>query len=328
MTPTESRAAGSILFEANIIMKDNLDSNMMLEVDVERTNKYYANMGMDGIISQLNDGKVYLDSAETSFHFVVMMEDSKNLMTSNLFDNPDYNGYVMANRFCNQSRDLTLYKPMSMMRSVITFDGTVDNYKVKASLIPFLKYDVPLDEERMSYFIRAFTEQYRAVEPVLKRLDGNSFIDFKLFNTYGRSNNYYVGPWGDSDVLWDSNERLDDVCVRIKFKMAVYDRSIYTITMEAVINEIQKFFDSINSGDLKDVHVSDLIHAIKENHPNVHYIRFISFNDYDTIAPEENVQSIFVKFDDTIELDQKDLRDYVPEMIRVDKNTISIIEEV
>jgi len=318
MEPVELRTAGAVLFETFISIHDNLRSDMMLEVDLSRTPTM-----MSLIDNGPRAGGVFIDSAETNFHFLIMMKDIKNPQTTTLYNNVSFEGYAMANRFSNQHRELTLYKPMTMMRSVITFAGTNDDYKVRASLIPFLKYDIPLDEEKMSYFVRAFGEQYRAVEPVLRRLDGNCFLDFKLFNTYGRSNNYYIGPPDDSDVLWDSDILLDNVYVKIKFRMAVHDRSAYVQTVDAVINEIKIFFENLNTGHLKDIHVSDLIHVIKENHPNVNYIRFLGFNDYDS-----NKQSIFVKYDDISELRRDELEVMVPEMIRVSRDTIEIVEEV
>lgn len=318
MVPVEKRNGGAILFETEIAVYDNIQTNMMLEIDLDRT------PGMTSLISTgPRKGKVFIDSQETSFHFACMMKDFNNTLTTNLFGNVSFKGYLMTNRFANCHRDLSLYKAMTMMRSVITFDGENNNYNVKASLIPFLKYDIPLNENKMSYFIRAFDEQYAAMEPVLNKLDGNSSIDFKLFNTYGRSNNYYIGPKDGDDVLWNSDILLDNVYVKIKFRMAVYDRSIYTQTVESVVNEIKIFFDSINNGTRVDVHVSDLIHIIINNQPNVKYIRFIGFNNYDA-----NKQSIFVKYDNTNELRKDQLQQYVPEMIRIDTNNIEIIEEV
>lgn len=318
MTPVELRTGGSILFEASIAVYDNIRSDMMLEIDMERT------PGMKSLISSgPRAGKVFIDSAETSFHFACMMKDFTGKLTTNLFGNGDFEGYVMANRFANAHRDLTLYQPMTMMRSVVTFTGENNDYNVRASLVPFLKYDVPLDDEKMSYFIRAFDEQYKAMLPIVSKLQGNSSLDFKLFNTYGRSSNYYIGPKDGDDVLWNSDILLDNVYVGIKFRMAVLDRSMYTQTVEAVINEIKSFFESLNNGDRVDVHVSDLIHIIMENQPNVRYIRFLGFNNYDA-----NKQSIFVKYTDISELTEDQLQPHVPEMIRVDNNSIEIIEEV
>ena len=318
MIPVEEREGGSIVFEANISVYDNISSDMMLEIDTNNT------IGMKSLISTgPREGRVFIDADEASFHFICMMKDFNNTSTTTLFGDPNFNGYIMTNRFANKYRDLTLYKPMEMMRSVITFTGENNNYTVQGSLIPFLKYDIALDDEKMKYFIRAYTSQYNAVEPVLSKLDGNTTIDFKLYNTYGRSSNYYIGPMDGDDILQNSTILLDNVYVKIKFRMNVYDRTMWSQTVEAVVNEIKGFFESLNNEERQDIHVSDLIHIIIENQPNVRYIRFLGFNDYDA-----NKQSIFIKFNDISELREDKLQIYVPEMIRVDSSSIDIVEEV
>ena len=316
MIPTASRSTGSIEFETEISVLDNIGSDMMIQIDLENT------LGMRSLITTgERKGQVFIDGEESSFHFLCMMKDNGNNFNTTLFGDQTYDGYTMANRFANRHRDLNLYKAMSMMRSTITFEGENDNYQITSTLNPFLRYDIPLDDNKMSYFIRNFNEQYSAMEPALSKLDGN--LDFKFFNTYGRSSNYYIGPKDGEDILWNSDILLDNVYVKIKFRLAVYDRSMYTQTVESVINDIKSFFESLNSGDRADIHVSDLIHLIKENQPNVNYIRFLGFNDYDA-----NKQSIFVKYTDISELKQDQLQPHVPEMIRVDSDSIEIIEEI
>lgn len=316
MDPVEIREEGSYVFEANIAVFDNIRSDMMLEIDQDRT------PGIKSLITTgERSGKIFIDSSETSFHFITLIKDFENKMTTDLFNDSSFRGYMMTNRFANSHRDLTLYKPMNMMRSVITFTGSNNNYTVDASLIPFLKYDIPLDDEKMAFFIRTFNEQYKAMEPAISKLNGS--IDFKLFNTYGRSNNYYIGPKEGHDILWDSDILLDNVYTVIKFRMAVHDRSLWNHTVQSVKNIIKKYFESLNSGEIIDLHASDLIHQIIQNEPNVNYIRFLGFNNYDA-----NKDSIFVKYSDISELREDQLQPHVPEMIRVDDSTIDIIEEI
>lgn len=326
MIPTEIRDGGGIVYSADIAVKDNIKSDMLLEVDLDNT------PGMISLIStdegKYIPGKVYLDANEASFHFAVMMRDGT--AGSGLYGK--YAEYNMTNRFCNNHRELTLYKPMSMMRSTITFTKDEnDKYVVNSSLIPLLKYDIAFDDDKMSYFIRAFDEQYAAMEPVLSKLDGNTYIDFKLYNSYGKSNNYYIGPElnDESDPnsgykpLHDSELRLDNVYVKVKLKIAVYDRSMYTQTVSDIDNLLIQFFDSLNEGNTTDIHVSDIINVIIKNLPNVKYVRFLGFNEYDA-----NKQSIFVKYSDISELDHDQLATRVPEIIRVDANSIDITEEI
>ena len=315
MIPTRIEDGGAYIFETDIAVYDNIRSDMMLEVDLDRT------PDMRSLITEgSRAGKVFMDSQETSFHFAVMMKD--DTATTTLYNDDRYVGYTMANRFRNANRDLTLYKAMGMMRSMITFSGSNDNYTVNMSLIPFLRYDIPLDDEKMAYFTQAFTEQYAKMEPVLSRLDGNSFLDIKLYNTYGRSNNYYIGPEEGVPSLKDSTILLDNVYVNVNLIISVYDRSMYTQTVNEIMNKIIECFNNLNSDDNTDLYVSDLIHDIIESNPNVRYLRFIGFNDYDA-----NKQCIFVKFNDISELNTDTLMTLVPEMIRADENSIFITEE-
>jgi len=304
------------LFETDIAVYDNINSDMMLEVDMERTPNIHSL-----ITNGSREGKVFIDSAESSFHFAVMMKDTSITNTSRLFNDPSYDGYTMTNRFRNAHRDLTLYKPMNMMRSMIEFSGENNNYTIDVSMLPFLRYDIPLDDEKMTYFIQAFEAQYKAMEPVTSKLDGNSFIDFKLYNTYGRSNNYYIGPKDGEVHLKNSDILLDNVYVKVRLVISVYDRSIYTQTVNEVINQITETFNNLNTSSL-DLHASDIISDIIKNNPNVRYLRFLGFNDYDA-----NKQSIFVKYSDISELNENQLQTNVPEIIRVDESSISISEE-
>lgn len=315
MTPTEIRSGGSVLFETDIAVYDNISSDMMIEVDLTRTNMTSL------ITSGKREGKVFMDSEETSFHFACMMKIDDSTEPG-IYGNESFNGYIMANRFQNPKRDLSLYKPMSMMRSTIEFNGTNNNYTINVSLIPMLRYDIPLDDTKMTYFAQAFTEQYEAMEPIISKLDGNSYLDFKLYNTYGRSSNYYIGPEDGVETLKDSTILLDNVYVNVKLIISVYDRSLYTQTVEEVQNRIIASFKDLDANNNTDLYVSDLIHDIINDIPNVRYLRFLGFNNYDA-----NKQAIFVKYNDISELNEDQLKIRVPEMIRVDSTSISINEE-
>lgn len=317
MKPSKQREAGSIVFETKIFVKDNILDDDVVEIDLAKT------AGMKSLISTgPNTGKVFLDINEPRFHFVTMMKDpSKD--GNGLFTEPSFERYTMTNRFINDYRNLELYKSMSMMRSHTKISKDNGKYFITTNLIPFLKWNLPLDEQKMTFFIQALNNQYKAMEPVLSKISGNAFLDFKLFNTYGKSNNYYVGPQDGIDNLRDSNILLDDVYIKIKLRMAVYDRSLYTQTADEVKKEIISFFDKLNNGDSMDVHVSNIIRNIESNHSNVKYIRFLGFNSYDA-----NKQSIFIKFNEINKLNKDKLQTHVPELIRVNNDSIFIIEEI
>lgn len=315
MIPKEIQGGDAYVFEANIAIYDNLRSDMTLEIDLNRTPSMKS-LILDGP----NIGKVFINSQESLFKFNVLMKDDNAGIP--IYNDPQYEGYIIANKFRNNNRDLTLYKAMGMMRSMINFSGFNNAYTVNMSLIPFLKYDIPLNDEKMAYFSQAFSEQYKKMEPVLSKLDGNSFLDIKLYNTYGRSNNYYIGPEDGIPSMKDSTILLDNVYVKVNLIISVYDRSMYTQTVTEVINKVSECFNNLNSDDNTDLYVSDIIHDIIESNPNVRYLRFVGFNEYDA-----NKQCIFVKYTDISELDSKSMMTLVPEMIRADENSIFITEE-
>ena len=316
MVPTIKRDTGSYVFETDIAVTDKLNTEMLIEVDRFKT---------EGIISLIHSGpdagRVFLDAEEGNFSFICIINDPSHPSTTTLYDDPTFVGYTVANRFMNDRRSLVLYEPLSMMRSVITFEDKDDSHTISASMIPMLKWNIPLDDEKMEYFTKAFDAQYLAMKPALDRLNGNDSIDMKLYNTYGRSNNYYVGPMPGEPDLHKSTIRLDDVHIKVRLRIAVYDRSIYTQTVADVRNEIIKAFESLTS-EKTDIHASEIIQKIANNHPNVKYIRFLGFNDYSA-----DIQSIFVKYPIN-EMNKDRLKEAVPEIIRVDSTSIEISEEV
>ena len=313
MIPVEELAGGAYSFSTDISVTDGLGSDMTIEVDLDKTTE---------MTSLMDSGKVLIDSQETSFLFVVLMDDETSTSSDGFKSDPRYDGYTIANRFRNMNNDLSLYKTMGMMRSSIKFDTDTEGNFITMSLVPFLKWDIPLDTEKMAYFTQAFQEQYKRIEPVQSMLNGNSFLDVKLYNTYGKSNNYYIGPKDGVPNLKDSDIQLDNVYVRVNLVISVYDRSLYTQTANDVKNQIIKCFDALNSNDNTDLHVSNIIHDIVQSNSNVRYIRFIGFNDYTA-----NQQSIFVKYTDISDLKKDQLQTRVPEIIRADEYSITITEE-
>jgi len=317
MTPVEELDTGAYRFTADIAVKDNFQSDL-IEIDLENSTDVSS-------LIHIGDRaeKVFINSTETLFNIMTIIKDFDNLDSSIIFDDPQFKGYIVTDRYRNNSRELNLYKPLSMMRSVLTFSNDENSkYIVEGSLVPFIKWDLALDDESMEYFIQSFNDQYKLMQPILSQLEGNSYLDFKLYNTYGRSNNYYVGP-SDDEVLYNSKLILDDVYLKMKFKISVKDRSMYLQTVTDLINEIEDYVNQLNELDNNlDLHMSNLITNIERNIPNIKYIRFLGFNNYDS-----SKQSIFVKFKDISELQQDKLIPYVPEILRVDKDSIEIIEE-
>lgn len=307
LRPVQYRNNNSILFSGSFFIKNQLHSDSTVEIDLEKTT------GCTSLITTGESaGKVFIDSSESMLNFITLFKTENQGI---IFNNDlRYQSYQITNRFTNSYRDLNLFEPLNMMRSTITFSGSEGNYQVEASMIPFIKASLALDNNKMLYFIKAFKSQYDRIKPVLSRLDG--FLDLKLINSYGKSNNYFIGPQEGTVNLYDSEIKLNSVYVRLKFRMAVYDRTIYSVTETDVKNEIKKYFNELPENDTKAIHISNLIRIIENNISNVRYIRFLGFNDYDA-----RMQSIFMK-------QSTGLLDYVPEILCTDNDGIEISEEI
>lgn len=136
MTNVEELDTEARRFPADISVKDNLQSNM---IEIGLVNSPYA-IALSHIGERAE--KVFIASNEKSLNIMTIIKG---------FD-----------------AELNLYKSFSMMRSILTFIGDKDNgYTIKVSLIPFAKYNLPLNDELMKYFIQSFNEPYKSMEQII-----------------------------------------------------------------------------------------------------------------------------------------------------------------
>ena len=312
MEPTEIINQSAVVFETSFAVLDNMPENDIVNIDM-RTSTEFKSLIHHG--PQV--GHILIDTKNTEFGIYVLMKDLYNTAVEKLYDDDSFTGYITANIFKNDASDFSIYEIMNMMRSYLTFTPT----QIGATLIPMMGISATTDDDSMSVFVDRFREQYKNMEPILSHLEGNSYLDFKLFNTYGRSNNYFIGPEREGDALENSNIRLDNVQLKLKMVISVFNRSIFSSTVSSIKNIIQSYISSINDSSVNNIHASDIIYHIKENEPNVRYIRFVGFNNYDA-----NKQSIFRKYDPSNKIEN--IQTYVPELVRINDSDITIVEEV
>lgn len=334
MYPTKFLDGGLIEFEAEFAIYDDIDKRGMIFVDVDTT-KSDDGLGNNTItvikdVAGTNNinSTIALDGSSTRFGIKTLI-NTKNELEDNIFGIPEnpmgdeenrYGGYRITNVFENDYHDLSIYKPMTMMRSTVTFAGASGEYNIRASLIPMVAYNLACDDAKMSTFIKQFNEQYSAVEPVIfERLDNNCHLDLKLFNTYGRSNNYYIGDGTDQKLL-------DDVSVGVIFQMSVKDRMGWTATADAVTTEIRDYFNTINEGN-PNIYISNLIRVIETNNPNVDHLRFIGITSGHNTRYDPKDQYIKVGYQDVSDLNENEMKIIVPEILQCELKNIQLIEE-
>ena len=236
-------------------------------------------------------------------------------MRHTLTDVTGLSGYTVTNVYNNRSNPATLIQPMNMMRSTVRFSnvGTVTEPKIstRLSLIPVVKADIIQDETNFNFFINRLSANYNYITECADILRGNTNIDVKFYNTYGRSHNYTIG---------DDGEMIDRVNIAIKFKVTLVDGADELSARKAITSFVKQFIERVNAENgANNLYISNLIRELENSIPSIHYLKFMGINDYDT-----NYQTISIKESDINNLTKEDRRNYVPEIIVVNPDDIQL----
>ena len=254
------------------------------------------------------------------------LEENTPADTNNIFTQYDstYDKYVWTNEYTTGLEPLTFIKPMNHVRSALYFEdytmkqGDVylhDILDVRMESVPFVKWDLGYNDESMATFMTSFTTQYENINNIINnRLRNETSIDVKLYNTYGKSTNYYVG---------DSDELLNSLNLTVAFDMwFVSGTDIITVVPE-VKRFIKEKIETISDNGTNQIHVSNLMREIEHNFSYIDHIRFKGFNNYST-----DYQSIKLIHTDINEMTKEERRKYVPELLVIDLDNITINEYI
>lgn len=243
----------------------------------------------------------------------------------------DYNSslekYVWTNEYLTSQEPITFVKPLSSIRSSLTFedyttaeemeDGTIvfphDILDVQIYSVGFLRASTYLDQERMTYFMKSFYNNYLYLTDIMnERLRNATNIDIKFYNTYGRSRNFLIG---------EHEEVLDTVNLSLSFDMWFVEGTDTTITVPEVKAYIKTEVESINSSGMNNLFISNLMRKIELKFAYVDHIRFKQINYYDS-----TYQSVRNFTTDLNTLSVLERRFYVPELLVCDIDDINITE--
>ena len=223
--------------------------------------------------------------------------------------------YEICNVYSNKNDKLTFIEPMNMIRSTVTFDTTGDNeLQARLSLLPVIKGDLVSNKENFDNFVNILSKNYHYIEECLPKLRNNTHIDVKFYNTYGRSKNYFIG---------DNQELIDRVNITIKFMVSIVNGTDDIEIRKQLKSFIKDFIEKVNDSGSNDLFISNLIREIETNFASIHHLKFLGINDYDT-----DYQTISLRMTDLNELTKEERREYVPEMLVVDKDNIMLSIDV
>lgn len=242
--------------------------------------------------------------------------------TDNIFAEYDsgYRGYICTNYYNTTTDSMTFMKPLPNIRSTLSYQDyteysggrfTHDIMDVVIKSLPFARWDLIKDEELMDYFMASFLSEYEALTSIINtRLREVTNIDVKFYNTYGKSKNYLIG---------EDSELLNTVNLKIVLDVWFVNGTDLTDAISDLQSFIQSEVQSINTGGTNNLYISNLTADIKSNFPAVDHMRFRSINGFDS-----SYQTVKVAVSDLDELDKASRRNYVPELLCVDLDDITI----
>lgn len=235
--------------------------------------------------------------------------------------------YVWTNVYLTEQEPITFIKPLYSVRTYLTFEDPTaskedddhnitfehDIFDVQMYSIGFLRASTVLDEDRMTYFMKSFFNNYKFLEDIMQnRLRNATNIDVKFYNTYGRSRNIVIG---------EEEEILNTVNLSLSFDMWFVEGTDVTVLMPEVKAFIKSEVERINNRGLNSLFISNLMRKIESNFAYVDHIRFKQINNYDS-----TYQAVKNYTTDIDSLSVLERRFYVPELLVCDEDDIHITE--
>lgn len=236
-------------------------------------------------------------------------------------DNP--NVVVHTNTYTTESDPVTFIRPIKMMRSASKYvcngdgevlaDGTVvgGTYDILIDSIPLVKASTLATIDIYKKFYNTISTQYSYIENIIYLITNNYAVDIKLYNTYGRSKNFYIDT--------DENTKIDKVNIRIGFKVHP-QFGTDTLELERDIKIfIKEYIENINNSGTNTFYISNLITELENTFSSIEYLKFTGINQYNT-----DVQAIINKTTNLDTLTKEERINYVPEYLTVSLDDIII----
>ena len=314
--------------ESYDISKGEYTFDFCIKTNYKMSNKntyMYFNNGLKEIKTG-NESPTYLyKNMIIKFFFVVRMtqEYSRSYTDSitnevQTIDNffPNLEGYTLTNIYNTGDAGLDIfYDYTNIMSSYVKIVNNTDseNAKFCTHKVPVVRYswwhstfnlNTDLEkEERIKTFFKNFDYRRRYIQDASILLEDSFGLDYKLYNTYGKSKMYMI----------DSNTYIDRVNESLKFEIKFITKEDQ-IMLSTINKSIKDYIeDMTSSGD--DVHMPNLVTYIKNLYnDNIEYIKFIKLNNYSNLY-----QSIYK--DPNLEDNYFQETQTVPEFININSTT-------
>ena len=235
---------------------------------------------------------------------------------------PDISDYTLTNIYTAGDLGLDLfYNYSDIMNSYIELDKDNDTQELLFNIyrVPVVRYSwwnniqkgetIDLNEQNQKQidFFKILDYRRKYIENALIFLENSFGIDFKFYNTYGKSYTYNIS---------DTNN-IDRVNISLKFEVKFITKEDQ-VMLPSITTTIKQYIENIDR--VEDLHIPNLVTEIKNKYEsNLVYIKFIELNNY-----SELYQSIYKN----PELTQDKFADsqLVPEFININTNIDSSID--
>lgn len=323
VAPTGNLVVKGVLYDDKEEITHHFNFDMIEYKNSDKTMKFMGKIKTDDYISLENfmrtlnciyraksteiNKEILINASEFKLGLVVMLKEEQPLAHKYHEYLPGYDDYSITNVY-KVSNDLDLINNMNkIMRSTLSINPyDVENldlgfyYLIKE--VPLIRYDYILNY--VNDFLRACINVNDILREALIHLTNNFSIDFKFYNTYGKSYYFYIK--GDKDNI------IDRVNIDLKLIIKLNPNKLMD---EIVKNNIRSFIKDYieNTNTDNNFYVSNLITKLKNTFRDIIFIEFENINEYDT-----SVQSIEKDFPTEL-IKREGLRDFVPEYVNVNK---------
>ena len=200
-------------------------------------------------------------------------------------------GWTVTNMYTING-GLNFYYNYSQVMSSMVNDTMVANdndgesgFQIKS--VPVIKHSYANNEHNIQALINQFNYEKAYIDNATQLLENNFLIDFKLFNSYGKSRLYTLDKAG--------NKLVDRVHLSLNFEVRLLKTSDNN-TKDYILKDIKQMIEDLN--DLSSLHIPNLITTITNTYRNsIEYIEFIGFNNYEYGA---SIQHLYKQEDDDI----------------------------
>lgn len=301
--------------EATMVGYDKATKEMKFNIELQ-TDDYISATNKLRIINSLKDnGKVLdeilIEATESVFNLLVFYNEQEEHVPHHGYETiiPESAGLQLTNSYI-LTETINLINDMTdIMRSTVVvklLNGETKEYEYIVRNVPLTNYDYIKNRHLAQDFIQNVFTNTKNIRESLKLITNNFNIDFKLYNTYGKSKYFYI--------LNDKTNTIDNVNITISMDIHLNASATLDDSLRYDITEYTKNYIEKTNTD-NNLYASNLISGLLNNFSDIKYISFNNINNY-----QYNVQSIEKNIPSYNISQSGNMVNYVPEFLNVSKN--------